>query len=86
MIVLGIEGTAHTVGAAILDKNRIYSSITSTFRPSEGGINPRDAADFHFNHIVDVINSSLYEFSMETRNFSPSSMLAMILSFMSLRS
>ena len=59
MIVLGIEGTAHTVGAAILDKNRIYSSITSTFRPSEGGINPRDAADFHFNHIVDVINSSI---------------------------
>ncbi len=59
MIVLGIEGTAHTVGASILDRERIYSSVSMTFRPEKGGINPREAAEFHFNNISSIIHDAI---------------------------
>ena len=59
MIVLGIEGTAHTVGASLLDRERIYSSVSRTFKPEKGGINPREAAEFHFNNISTVISEAI---------------------------
>lgn len=59
MYVLGLEGTAHTISASVLDEERIYSLVSKTYRPEKGGINPRDAADFHFANVVDVINQAI---------------------------
>ncbi|MGP6239325.1 bifunctional N(6)-L-threonylcarbamoyladenine synthase/serine/threonine protein kinase [Cuniculiplasma sp. SKW4] len=59
MYVLGLEGTAHTVSASVLDEVKIYSLVSKTYRPEEGGINPRDAADFHFSNIVEVIRKAI---------------------------
>ena len=59
MIVLGIEGTAHTVGCGILDDGRILSSVSSTYSPPKGGIHPREAAVHHAENVVPVIQGSL---------------------------
>ena len=64
MYVLGLEGTAHTISASILDENRIYSLVSKTYRPKEGGINPRDAAEFHFSNIVQVIDQAISDANM----------------------
>ncbi len=61
MIVLGIEGTAHTIGVGILDENTIYANLSHMYRPAAGGIHPREAADHHFNHVTRVITSALHE-------------------------
>lgn len=52
MPVLGIEGTAHTLGVGIVEsdgkgKCRILSNERSMLRPAGGGIIPREAAHHH---------------------------------------
>ncbi len=59
MIVLGIEGTAHTVGCGILDGRKILSSVSSTYSPPKGGIHPREAAVHHAENVVPVIQRAL---------------------------
>ncbi len=59
MIVLGIEGTAHTVGVGILDEHRIYANLSHMYRPPSGGIHPREAADHHFKQIIPLIADAL---------------------------
>ncbi|MHA1972212.1 MAG: bifunctional N(6)-L-threonylcarbamoyladenine synthase/serine/threonine protein kinase [Candidatus Hodarchaeales archaeon] len=44
--ILGLEGTAHTAGIAVIRDRKIISNISSTYFPEEGGIHPREAADF----------------------------------------
>ena len=58
MITLGIEGTSHTVGAGIVRDNTILSSITHVYAPRKGGIQPREAANHHFDHIKDVVDEA----------------------------
>lgn len=59
MIVLGLEGTAHTVSAGIIDENDILSTVSSTYVSDNGGIHPREAAVHHSDKIVPVIRESL---------------------------
>jgi universal protein Kae1 len=52
MPVLGIEGTAHTLGVGIVEEGepgrcRILANERSMLRPAEGGIIPREAAHHH---------------------------------------
>ncbi len=61
MLTLGIEGTAHTTSASILDEKQIYSMVSRTYKPEKGGINPREAANFHFENVVDVIHTAIKE-------------------------
>ena len=45
MIALGIESTAHTFGVGIVDEEgRILADERVVYRPKEGGIHPREAA------------------------------------------
>ena len=46
--IVGIESTAHTfsIGGVFRDGETISSS-SALFRPKEGGIHPREAADHH---------------------------------------
>ena len=46
--VLGIESTAHTLGFGIAtSRGEILANINYTYRPREGGIHPREAAQHH---------------------------------------
>jgi N6-L-threonylcarbamoyladenine synthase len=60
LIVLGIESTAHTFGASIIDDQaRILTNVNSTYRPPTGiGIHPRKAAEHHNEVSSDVIEKA----------------------------
>src|SRR2546428_9486758 len=55
MICLGIESTAHTFGASLVDDHdRIVTNVNSTYRPPVGaGIHPRKASE----HLATVAHS-----------------------------
>lgn len=64
MITLGLEGTAHTVSAGIIDEERIYSTVSSTYTSGNGGIHPREAAAHHSEKVVPLITEALREASL----------------------
>ncbi len=58
--ILGIEGTAWNLSAALFDKDLI--SLTSNpYSPAQGGIHPREAAQHHASVMGEVISSVLAE-------------------------
>ena len=59
MLCLGIESTAHTIGVGIVDEKRILSNLSKMYIPKEGGIHPREAANFHAANIARLIRASL---------------------------
>ncbi|MGE9810022.1 bifunctional N(6)-L-threonylcarbamoyladenine synthase/serine/threonine protein kinase [Ferroplasma acidiphilum] len=61
MKVLGLEGTAHTISAGIVDDNRIISNFSSTYIPKNGGIHPREAAIHHADNILPVMKKAFEE-------------------------
>lgn len=56
-IILGIESTAHTFsfGCVGLD-GTLFPSISSLFKPEEGGIHPREAADHHSDSTSKILS------------------------------
>lgn len=60
-LCLGIESTAHTFGASLVDsEERIVTNVNSTYRPPPGiGIHPRKAAEHHVNMAGQVIGRAL---------------------------
>ena len=58
MLVLGLEGTAHTVSAGIVSENSILSNSSSTYIPETGGIHPREAAIHHADKIIDIMKDA----------------------------
>jgi N6-L-threonylcarbamoyladenine synthase/N6-L-threonylcarbamoyladenine synthase/protein kinase Bud32 len=66
MLCLGIEGTAHTVGVGIVDSQcNILANIMRMYRPTKGGIHPREAANHHAEHIVSLIREAKSEAKVE---------------------
>ncbi len=61
MPFLGIESTAHTFGASIVDDaGRILTNVNSTYRPPAGvGIHPRKAAEHHNEVSSEVIEKAI---------------------------
>jgi N6-L-threonylcarbamoyladenine synthase/protein kinase Bud32 len=57
--ILGIEGTAWNLSAAIVDEKDVIVETTATYRPAIGGIHPREAAQHHANHIIKVVSETL---------------------------
>lgn len=57
--VLGLEGTAWNLSAAIVDEKDVIAETTATYMPASGGIHPREAAQHHANHIARVIRETL---------------------------
>lgn len=58
-IILGIEGTAWNLSAAIVDTFDVITEVTSTYVPPTGGIHPREASQHHADHIKNVISAVL---------------------------
>lgn len=66
MITLGIEGTAHTMSVGIVDSEaHVLSNIIDLFRPPQGGLHPREAA----NHHADAVARTIVE-AVETAGIS----------------
>ncbi|VVB76248.1 tRNA N6-adenosine threonylcarbamoyltransferase [Candidatus Tiddalikarchaeum anstoanum] len=59
MIVLGIESTAHTFSASILDDSDILSLESDMFTTIKGGLIPRDVAEHHINVCGRIIQAAL---------------------------
>ncbi|QLH74710.1 MAG: bifunctional N(6)-L-threonylcarbamoyladenine synthase/serine/threonine protein kinase [Methanomassiliicoccales archaeon] len=60
MIALGIEGTAHTCGVGIVDEEgNILANEIRMYRPEQGGIHPREAANHHAEHLVPLVMQAL---------------------------
>jgi len=62
VIVLGIESTAHTFGVGIVDENgRILADQRIQYRPKEGGIRPREAAQMMSERGADIVAAAIEE-------------------------
>ncbi|MFA6951496.1 MAG: bifunctional N(6)-L-threonylcarbamoyladenine synthase/serine/threonine protein kinase [Candidatus Methanomethylophilaceae archaeon] len=62
MITLGIEGTAHTLGVGVVDsEKKVLSNVLDMYRPPEGGLHPREAANHHADVVADIITRSVKE-------------------------
>ncbi len=62
MITLGIEGTAHTLGVGIVDSERkVLANVLDMYRPPEGGLHPREAANHHADVVSPLILRALEE-------------------------
>lgn len=62
MFVLGIESTAHTFGAAVIDEaGTILSNIREMATTEKGGMIPAKVADHHEEVFVEVIERSFTE-------------------------
>ncbi|HII02727.1 TPA: bifunctional N(6)-L-threonylcarbamoyladenine synthase/serine/threonine protein kinase [Methanosarcinaceae archaeon] len=59
--ILGIEGTAWNLSAAIVTETEIIAEVTETYKPETGGIHPREAAQHHAKYAASVIKSLLAE-------------------------
>jgi N6-L-threonylcarbamoyladenine synthase len=62
-LCLGIESTAHTFGASVVDSSgKILTNVNSTYRPPAGiGIHPRKASEHHVEVAERVVRQALRE-------------------------
>lgn len=58
--ILGIEGTAWNLSAAVFS-DRVIASHSSAYQPPQGGIHPREAAQHHASMMREVISKTLEE-------------------------
>lgn len=58
-LILGLEGTAWNLSAAVVDEDDVIAETTATYKPLTGGIHPREAAQHHANHIKEVVGETL---------------------------
>lgn len=62
MITLGIESTAHTLGVGITDSNKeriVLANVIDMYRPAQGGLHPREAANHHAENVAADIEKAL---------------------------
>jgi N6-L-threonylcarbamoyladenine synthase/protein kinase Bud32 len=58
--ILGIEGTAWNLSAALFDRDLI-SLVSRPYSPAQGGIHPREAAQHHASVMKELISSILQD-------------------------
>ena len=65
-VILGIESTAHTFsfGAVSSDGKDVLASHSSLYRPEEGGIHPREAADHHVESSRSLLEGAILDWSV----------------------
>lgn len=64
MITLGIESTAHTLGVGITDTDDeriVLANVIDMYRPPQGGLHPREAANHHAENVAKDIEKALSE-------------------------
>lgn len=69
MYCLGIEGTAHTVGVGIVDQDGdVLANELEMYRPAEGGIHPREAANHHAERLVPLVRQAMERSGLNFRD------------------
>lgn len=63
--ILGLEGTAWNLSAAVVDEKDVIAETTATYSPPAGGIHPREAAQHHANHITRVVRETMKKAARE---------------------
>ena len=61
MVILGIESTAHTFGASIVDDGKVLSNQTASYTTESGGMIPYEVADHHESNWRDVVEAAFDE-------------------------
>ncbi len=61
MIVLGIEGTAHTLGVGIVTEDKVLANVFHTLTTEKGGIHPKEAAAHHAKLLKTLLKRALEE-------------------------
>lgn len=60
MICLGLEGTAHSFGAGVVDDTgRVLANIWDMLSPKEGGIHPREASRHHSEFGPQIVSKAM---------------------------
>ena len=60
LLGLGIESTAHTFGASVVDDSKVLSDVKTVYKPPAGaGIHPREASRHHTETAASVIRDAL---------------------------
>ncbi len=60
MVVLGIESTAHTASVGLVDESaKVLGLASDMYRPSKGGIHPREAANHHVDLLPELVRRAL---------------------------
>ncbi|MBW3582305.1 MAG: bifunctional N(6)-L-threonylcarbamoyladenine synthase/serine/threonine protein kinase [Euryarchaeota archaeon] len=74
MRVLGLEGTAHTCGAGVVEADPddpgrclVLSNRADMHRPESGGIHPREAAEHHVRALPLVVRAALEDAALAPR-------------------
>ena len=57
--VLGIEGTAWSLSAAIVGWDKVYAEASHPYVPETGGIHPMAAAQHHASHVSQIVRQVL---------------------------
>ena len=64
-MILGIESTAHTLSFGLVEEDgSTRPSVSDLFKPDEGGIHPREAADHHSDVAGDLLKRVMQENSI----------------------
>ncbi len=79
-LILGLEGTAWNLSAALVSEERVLSEAESTYKPKYGGIHPREAAQHHATELKDVVSQTLRGAKEEDGEFSLASIDAIAFS------
>ncbi len=56
VVILGLEGTAWNLGAALVTEDRVIHEVESSYKPLHGGIHPREAAQHHASELKRVVS------------------------------
>ena len=55
-LILGLEGTAWNLSAALVSEAKTICEAESTYKPLHGGIHPREAAQHHASELKNVVS------------------------------
>lgn len=71
MICLGIEGTAHTIGIGIVEKEgdhcKILANVSHMYKPDKGGIHPRESANHHTKYFPKILEESIEKSNIDLK-------------------
>ena len=56
VVILGLEGTAWNLSAALVTDDRVIYETESAYKPAHGGIHPREAAQHHASELKRVVS------------------------------
>ncbi len=59
MAVLGLEGTAHTVGVGITEGSEVLADVRKVYCPESGGLHPREAAQYMSEHLGPCLHEAV---------------------------